>query len=142
MTTKLLVGTAIELSFNPDKEYRVSEPSLMAILELLQDAPGLLTAFTDAPKSDSDEDQLAAILKVLTSAKFRNVFYKFLAAVLSCSTDEVKECRTSDFLKILKVLKDEVDWEDLKETFFHVVTKENLSKIFPRLMSQEETSGQ
>lgn len=142
MSTKLLVGTSVELSFNKDKEYRVSEPSLMSILELLQDAPGLLTAFTEAPKSDSDEDNLAGILKVLTSAKFRNVFFKFLSAVLCCPIDEVKECRTSDFLTILKVLKDEVDWEDLKETFFHVVPRESLSKIFPSLMSGEETSGQ
>lgn len=139
MSAKVLVGTKINLSFNPNKEYRVSEPSLMSLLELLQDAPGLMEELTKS--TAKEEDAVASIVSLLHSPKFKTTLFKFIAAVLNCNANEVQECRASDLLKILKVLKEEVDWEDLKETFFQIVPKESLSKKLPALANAAGISG-
>ena len=139
MSAKVLVGTKINLSFNPNKEYRVSEPSLMSLLELLQDAPGLMEELTKS--TAKEEDAVASIVALLHSPKFKTTLFKFIAAVLNCNANEVQECRASDLLKILKVLKEEVDWEDLKETFFQIVPKESLSKKLPALANAAGISG-
>lgn len=134
-----LVGYPVELSCG---SFRVKEPSIFAVLEILQDAPSIMKSIADSSVSDSEEDNIKTFVNLLVDKRIKDAFLKLLSSVLSTTVENIKELTISDLLKVLKALKEQVDWEDVKETFFQVVPKESFYRVFPNLQKKAETSSQ
>lgn len=134
-----LVGHPVQLSLG---SFRVKEPSIFAVLEVLQDAPAIMKSIADSAVSDSEEDNIKTFISLLVDVRVKEAFLKLLASVLSTTVDKITDLTTSDLLKVIKALKEQVDWEDIKETFFQVVPKESFYRVFPNLQKKAETSSQ
>ena len=127
-STTTLVGKAVTLKSG--EEVRVVEPSANAILMVLEDAPEILSKVVAI--QGTENDVVTSVGKALLNSRSREMLFMLLASSTGKSPDEIKSYGLGDVLKIIAKLKDVMDWEDLKETFFQIVP--------PHLLSKMETS--
>lgn len=134
-----IVGYPVTLSIG---EYRVKEPSIFSVLEVLQDAPAIMKSIADASISEKEEDNIATFMSMLVDSRVQSAFLKLLSSVLGTKKEDLSNLTTSDLLKVLKALKEQVDWEDVKSTFFQVIPRESFFRMFPNLAREVPTSSQ
>jgi len=123
----LNLGKEVELSFG---KFTVKELSVLDLISTLADGLDHFMAVLDAEVAS----ELDLIKLVVSDSEIQHQFCKLVA--MSCQSSDIelfKQMKTSDLLKVIRAVKEVIDFEEIKETFFEL----GLQKYLP---SQTPTS--
>jgi len=112
------IGKPVTLSFG---EYRVREFGFFDILEILSDCIDAFTAISEMQDLSSQMNDTALFLKVIKTPDFRIQVAKLFAK--TCQEPDYNKFMTMkvrDFTTLLPVVKEVIDFEELKSAFFQL----------------------
>ena len=125
MKRMLNLGKEVELSFG---KYTVKELSVFDLLSTLADGLEFFIAILDT----DTKNEIELITSIVANKEVQEQFCKIVS--LSCQSEDYdlfKKMTTSDLLKIIKALKEVVDFQELKETFFELGLQKYLTNQPP-----------
>jgi len=117
----LNIGKEIELSFG---KFTVKELSVFDLISTIADGLDHFVTIIEAEVSS----ELELIKLVVADEEIQHQFCKLVA--MSCQSSDIelfKQMKTSDLLKVVRAIKDVIDFEEIKETFFEL----GLQKYLP-----------
>ncbi len=117
----LNIGKEVELSFG---KYTVKELSVFDLISTVADGLDHFIAIVDAEV----DSELELIKLVVSDSEIQHQFCKLVA--LSCQSSDIelfKQMKTSDLLKVVRAVKEVIDFEEIKQTFFEL----GLQKYLP-----------
>ena len=117
----LNIGKEVELSFG---KYTVKELSVFDLISTVADGLDHFIAIVDAEV----DSELELIKLVVSDSEIQHQFCKLVA--MSCQSSDIelfKQMKTSDLLKVVRAVKEVIDFEEIKQTFFEL----GLQKYLP-----------
>lgn len=117
----LNIGKEVELSFG---KYTVKELSVFDLISTVADGLDHFIAIVDAEV----DSELELIKLVVSDSEIQHQFCKLVA--MSCQSSDIelfKQMKTSDLLKVVRAIKEVIDFEEIKQTFFEL----GLQKYLP-----------
>ena len=121
----LNVGQEVTLTIG---KYTVKELSVFDLIASLSDGLEIFVSLTDEENASELE-----LLRMIVSNKDMQVQVCRLIA-LCCQSNDFelfKQMTTTDLLKVIKVIKEVIDFEELKETFFELGLQKYLTNQTP-----------
>lgn len=121
----LNIGQEVELSFGL---YKVKELSVFDLIATMSEG---LDIFVGLAESDS-LSEMELIKLIVSDSKMQDQFCKIIA--LCCQSKDFELFRkmtTTDLFKVIKVIKEVIDFEEIKETFFELGLQKYLMKQAP-----------
>jgi hypothetical protein len=121
----LNVGQEVTLSFG---KFIVKELSVFDLISTMSEGLDIFVGIADTDTSS----EMDLIKLIVSDPQLQEQFCKIVA--LCCQSREFelfKEMTTSDLFKVVKVIKDIIDFEEIKETFFELGLQKYLNKETP-----------
>jgi hypothetical protein len=125
MKRLLNMGVDVSLSFG---EFKVKELSVFSLMEAVAEGLDFFVSVLD----EETTNELDMIKKIVSNKNIQTQFCKIVAA--SCGSPDIdlfKTMKTSDLLKVIKALKQVIDFEEIKETFFELGLQKYLTSQTP-----------
>jgi len=130
-TTKFLnLGNSVVLK--DGRQVVIRDIPLSAWLDNLAKVLPILTQFFDKP-GDISNDEL--VIALAGNATLKNALYSLISHSSGLTEDEVVKLGVTDALRILVVVKQVIDIEEIKQLFTHLVSGANI----PTTMGTRQT---